>query len=133
MPANITPLFPLTPVVGVANISAANANRTVTGVTGLTIIGAVAGAFGRRVDSILVIATATTTQGMVRIWYYNGSGNAQLILEIPIAAITPSATVPAFSVETLLSNRVLNATTGALYASTEKAEAFNVIAFGGDY
>lgn len=132
MPANTNPIFPLTPVVGVANISSANANRTVTGTTGLTIVGAAAGANGRRVDRVLVQATGTTTAGMVRIWYYAGSGNAQLILEIPVTAITPSATQAAFAAEVAI-DKSLPATSGALYASTEKAESFNVIAFGGDY
>ena len=50
---------------------------TTTGTTGLTSL-FVAGANGSRVDRIRVKSTGTTTTaGMVRIWIYSGSGNAQ--------------------------------------------------------
>ena len=80
-----------------------------------------------------MVATATTTAGMIRLWYYNGSGNAQLLFEIPVSAITPSATVAAWSYAFSPNGLVLPANTGTLYASTEKAEAFIVFKMGGDY
>lgn len=131
MAANTLPIFPVAARVGVANISSASAIRTTTGVTGLTSL-FVAGTNGSRVDRIRVKATATTTAGMVRIWIYSGSGNAQLLFEIPVSAITPSATVASF--DTYLNVDMENLPSGyTLYATTEKAEAFNVMAFGGDW
>lgn len=131
MPANTAPIFPLTPVIGVANISTANTNRTVTGTTGLTSV-RVGGTNGTRVDQISIQATATTTAGMIRLWLYSGSGNAQLFQEVLVTAITPSATLAAFSTSIQYSTLLIpNGWT--LYASTEKTEAFNVILYGGDY
>lgn len=131
MAANTLPIFPVAARVGVANISSASAIRTTTGVTGLTSL-FVAGTNGSRIDRIRVKATATTTNGMVRIWIYSGSGNAQLLFEIPVTALTPSATVASF--DTYLNVDMENLPSGyTLYATTEKAEAFNVMAFGGDW
>lgn len=131
MPANTAPIFPLTPIIGIANISSAVTTRTVTGVTGLTSVKA-GGTNGTRVDQISIQATATTTAGIVRLWLYSGSGNAQLFQETLITAITPSATLAAFSTSITYSTLLIpNGWT--LYASTEKAEAFNVILYGGDY
>ena len=131
MAANQLPIFPKTLAVGIANISAANANRTVTGVTGLVSVLA-AGAEGSRLDRITIQATATTTAGMIRLWLYSGSGDAQLWKEVPVTAATPSATVQAFSYELDLSRELLPVGY-SLYASTNNADAFNVIAFGGAY
>lgn len=131
MPANFKPIFPLTPVIAVANISTAVTTRTVTGVTGLTSVKA-GGTNGTRVDRIKIQATATTTAGMIRLWLYSGSGNAQLRHEELVSAITPSATLAAFNTEiTFLDFLIPSGWT--LYASPEKSEAFNIILHGGDY
>ena len=133
MPANTSPVFPLLPIIGFANISTAQTSRTPSNVTGCTLIGAAAGANGQRVDAISIVATGTTTAGNVRIFYYPGSGNAQLLYEIPVSAVTPSATVLPWMYSFTIDNLVLPPTTGALYASPEKSEAFIVYKFGGDY
>ena len=131
MPANFKPIFPLSPVVGVANISSAITTRTVTGVTGLTSVKA-AGTNGTRVDRVRVNATATTTAGMIRLWLFSGTGNAQLRHEEPVTAVTPSATVAGFTTEIVFPDLVLPSG-WTLYASTHQAEAFNVFMHGGDY
>ena len=131
MAASNLPIYPKTPATGFGLLSAAVTTRTVTGVTGLTQVLA-AGADGTRVDSIQIQATATTTAGMVRLWIYSGSGDAQLFDEVPISAVTPSGTVAAFSLTRLYSTLVLPAGY-SLYASTNNAEAFTVRAFGGNY
>lgn len=131
MPANFKPIFPVAPVVAIANISTANTSRTATGVTNLTLVRA-GGTNGTRVDRIRIQATATTTAGMVRLWLYSGSGNAQLRHEEPVSAITPSATVASFNTEITFAD-LLIPTGWSLYASTEKSEAFNIILHGGDY
>lgn len=131
MPANFKPIFPLTPVIGIANISAANANRTVTGITGLTSVRA-GGTFGTRIDRVRIQATGTTTAGIIRLWLYSGSGNAQLRHEELVSAVTPSPTLAAYNTEIVFDDLLIPAG-WTLYASTEKAETFNIIAHGGDY
>ena len=136
MPANNYPIVPAAGVIGVANVSTANTARTATGTTNLTQVVA-AGSNGTRVDAVRIQATVTTTAGMVRLWWYSGSGNAQLINETAVSAVTASATAIAAVYDVYfdgLNNPVLVLPTGGgLYASTEKSEAFNVVALGGDY
>ena len=131
MTANINAIYPKTPNVGVAVLGTGNTNRTVTGVTGLTLL-MTAGANGTRVDSITLAATGTTTAGVIRLWYYTGSGNATLWEEDLVSAITPSASVAVFSKEVLPVNWSLPAGS-FLYASTHNSEAFAITARGGDY
>lgn len=126
--------YAATPKIGIGQISTANTNRDGTG-TIRTIL--TAGASGSRVDAIVVKATGTTTAGTVRLFIHDGV-NARLLTELPVVAVTPSATLPAWEVQ-------LNASTMSqllpfalptgysLWASTEKAETFNLIAFGGDF
>ena len=128
---NTQPIYPLTPNIGVAVIGTANTNRTVSGVTGLTLL-FTAGAQGSRVDSITAIATGTTTAGVLRLWYYIGSGNATLWEEDLVAATTPSSTVASFLKEWLPVNWGIPPGS-FLYVSTHNSEAFNVVARGGDY
>lgn len=106
----------------VAQVSAANTNRDGTG-TIATVFAA--GASGSRIDDIAIIATGTTTAGMVRLYLHDGT-NARLWREVAVSAITPSATVSPFS--SVLGNLALVLQTGwSLRASTEKAETFNVL------
>lgn len=131
MAGNTAPIFPDTAAYGVANISSAFTARTTTGVTSLTLVLA-AGADGTVIDRVRIVASAATTAGVVRLWIYAGSGNAQLFHEELVSAITPSATVETFTVEIPFSDLVLP-TGHTLYASTHNAEAFAVFAFGGHY
>ena len=123
-----------TPKTAINSISTANTARNGTG-TIATIY--TAGSSGSRIERVVVIAQGTTTAGMVRLFIYDGT-TAWLYAEIPVAAITPSSTVPAF-VATLqaFSNpdlMPLTLPTGySLRAATNNAETFNVIAVGGDF
>lgn len=131
MPANTTPIFPLTPVVGVGQCTVANANRDGTG----TLVDVITGTTnGTRISRITIKATVTTTAGMIRLYIYNTT-NTRLWREIAVSAITPSATVAAFEQTLTLSGEdALILPSGyILKASTEKAEAINVIAEGGNY
>lgn len=126
--------YAATPKVGVGQISTANTNRDGTGMIGTVFT---AGVSGSRVDTIAVKATGTTTAGTVRLFIHDGT-NARLLTELPVVAVTPSATIPTWEAQ-------LNASTMSqllpfalptgysLRASTEKAETFNVMAFGGDF
>jgi hypothetical protein len=105
-------------------VSAANALRDGSG-TVVTIF--TAGAFGARIERIVMKAVVTTTAGMVRLFLQSG-GITRLIHEELVAAITPSATVAAWSAVVTGNAFPLVMKPGAvLIACTEKAEAINVI------
>lgn len=123
-----------TPKVGVGQISTANTARNGTGTIGTVFT---AGTNGSRIDMIDVQATATTTSGMIRLFVHDGT-SAYLVAELPVLAVTPSGTSPAYS-QQLNTNTmtqflpIVLPTGWSLRASTNNAEAFNVIAFGGDF
>ena len=134
MAANTTPIFTLTPVIGVAAISTANTARDGTGTIGTVLTG---GANGTRITRITVQATVTTTAGIVRLFIGNDAGTPVISLwrEISISEVTGSATVLEYYYVLSLTGEsalVLPANY-TLRASTHKAEAFNVIAEGGNY
>lgn len=110
-----------TPRAAVAQVSTANTARDGTGTIATVFT---AGSSGSRVDDIVIIATGTTTAGMVRLFLHDGT-NARLWQEVPVSAVTVSATVPAWT--TSLLNQALVLPNGwSLRASTEKTETFNV-------
>jgi hypothetical protein len=110
-------------------VTAANANRDGTG----TLVDIVtAGQMGTLIELIHVHAIVTTTAGMVRLFLYDGVNN-RLYAEIPVAAVTPSASVAAFEAEYIPTKPLVLPTGWKLKAATEKAEAMNVVATGGDY
>lgn len=130
--------YAATPKVGLGTISTANSNLDGTGTLGTVFT---AGTSGSRIDAILIYATGTTTAGMVRLFISDGVNN-RLMAEVPVVAITPSGTQPAFSALLQSNNNgLLNSaplplsfqTSYILKASTQNAESFNVIAIGGDY
>jgi hypothetical protein len=126
-----------TPKNGGATISTANANRDGTGTLGTIVTGATRDTSanpprlgGSRIDALAIQAQGTTTAGMVRL-YVSGGGTDRLIAEVPVEPVTPGANTRAWQVR-------LNQTTcdflpiilgsgEVLKASTEKAEAFNVV------
>lgn len=112
-----------------AQVSAANANRDGTGTTVEIAAGS---ANGRYIDQILVKAAVATTAGMIRIFNSIDNGaTRRLVKEIPVSAVTPSATVEAFSTAWTPEVPIpLPDANTKLYASTEKAEAINLIVFG---
>ena len=110
-------------------ISAANTNRDGTG----TIVDVlVAGSEGTEIESVRVQAVATTTVGVVRLFIHNGTV-WRLWKELLVDAITPSASVEAFSVEDVPTTRMLLPFGYKLGAATHNAETFNVWASGGNY
>lgn len=111
-----------TPRAAFGQVSTANTNRDGTG-TIATIF--TAGASGSRIDDIVVIATGTTTAGMVRLFLHDGT-NARLWVELPVTAATPSGTVQAFAAS-LLNQSLILPSGWSLRASTHNAETFNVI------
>lgn len=127
-----------TPRAGMVVVSTANSALDGTGTLGTVFT---AGASGSRIDAIQIYAIGTTTAGMVRLFLSDGVNN-RLFAEIPVLALTPSATQPAFSANLqsnasgLVNTVPLPFSFGSGYslkASTQNAESFVVIGFGGDF
>lgn len=128
------PSYASTPKCSIGQISTANTARDGTGTIGTVFT---AGSSGSRIDAIDIKATGTTTAGMIRLFIHDGT-NARLLTELPVVALTPSATLPAWEahLNTNSMSQVLPIVipTGySLRASTNNAETFNVIAMGGDF
>jgi hypothetical protein len=137
MAKNTEPIFTKSPLIGQAAIVVANPNLDGTG----TIVEVVNGQTeGVRIDQIEVKAEVTTTSGVVRLFLSFDSGVTWFLWrEISVAPIIPSAVLPSFrgviDLTTTLDDPPLNLqdATVRLGASTERAEAFNVFARGGDF
>lgn len=129
MPAGTTPIFPASVALGMVQISTANTNRDGTGTMGTLLT---AGANGTRIDRLVIKATVTTTAGMVRFFVHDGT-NTRLIREVVVSAITVGASTSAFESDLVTPDLYLPTSSYQLRVSTEKAETFNVFAFGGSY
>lgn len=113
---------------GIVNISTANANLDGTGTLGLLLT---ANAYGTLVKTITIKARqTTTTQGMIRVFIYNGT-NYNIIQEIEIPANTNSTTNKTF--EFIWSCDIKLKADWKIYVSTQNAESFNVFAEGLDW
>lgn len=128
--------FAATVRAGLVAISTANTALDGTGTVGTVLT---AGASGTRIDRISIKAKNTTSAGMIRLFLHDGSAY-HLWREVSVAAITPSATVAAYEASMSSNNAMdigylpLTIPTGySLRASTEKAEPFEIAAFGGDF
>lgn len=119
--------YVVTPKNGFIQATAANTARDGTG-TIVVVYTAPANVLGARVDRVIIHAVATTTAGMIRLFLVDSGGTLiRLIREVPVVAITPSATQPAFSVEVVFDNGLILANAVSLRASTHNAETFNII------
>jgi hypothetical protein len=122
-----SPQYVSVPKTYTATLSTANTNRDGTTGTYATIM--TAGTNGSRVDKIVICATGTTTEGMIRFFL-----NDSLIKEIHVAAVTPSATTQAWSAEVAFEGGLILGSGTVLKASTEKTETFKVtVVNGGDF
>jgi len=115
---------------GQVSISTANTNLDGTGTLG-TVITAPKTAFskGTLIKTITIKSQVNTTDGMVRLFVYDGT-NTRLLLEVPVKAVTKSASADSF-------HKVINLNyyleeNCSIKASTEKAETFSIIAEGLD-
>lgn len=107
---------------GIVVISTANSNLDGTGTLGSVIT---ASSNGTLIKRVYLKATNNTTEGMIRLFIFDGS-NSRLINEIPVQAITYSGTTPAFESVVELNIHLKSGYT--LKVSTQNAETFNVIA-----
>jgi hypothetical protein len=90
-----------------------------------------AGSGGSRIDEVNIVATGTTTAGVVRLWVHTGS-TYYLLSETLVPASTPSTSLAVFSA-ILSYNNFMLPSGHSLRATTNNSESFNVIAFGGDF
>lgn len=123
-----TPQFADTPIIAAGQVSTANTGRDGTGTMSTLVSGATN---GTRIDRITVEATVTTTAGMVRFFIHDGT-NTRLWREVPVVAVTPSASAAAFTA-ILNGLGLVLPSTYELRASTHNAEAINVIVEGAEY
>lgn len=113
-----------------ATISTANTNLDGTGTLGTILTAASSGTV---IQSVRIKAQVNTTDGMIRLFIFDGT-NTKLLTEIPVSAVTKSASAHSFSHTVDFGGKgfALKAT-WILKASTEKGESFNVIAEGLDW
>ncbi len=116
---------------GLVQITAQNTSLTGSGTVGTDIYNVITGAAnGTLIRSITVKSIATTSEGMVRLFVYDGT-NTRLLNEIHIPANAPTATNPAFEYTwncdiKLKSGYIIRAT-------TQTGDDFNIIAEGLDW
>src|SRR4051812_14982104 len=105
----------------------AHANTSLTGGTvGTDIFTVITGASnGTLIKTVTIKSTTTPTQGMVRLFIYDGT-NKRLYMEIEVDPIKQAATDPSFS-KTVVLDFVLKSGY-SLLASAQVADTFNVIA-----
>lgn len=116
------PQFATTPARVVVQVTTANTARDGSG-TPVTIL--TAGSSGTRVTSVDVVATGTTTAGVVRLFVHDGS-NARLLDEILVPAISPSATVKVFRARLDYPAPFVIPSGSSLRATTNNTETFNI-------
>jgi hypothetical protein len=116
-----------TPKIGSVGISTANTNRDGTGTVGTVVS---AGASGSKINRIILQALVTTTAGMIRLFLHDGS-NFRPLREVPVSAITVSASVSAWHDEIVFADLVLPSG-WSIRASTHNAESMVVTALGAD-
>ena len=134
--------YSVAPTVEISQVSTANANRDGSGTTVEVCAGpstAQGTGVGKRITAVFIQATGTTTAGMIRFFLSTDGGTTKrLIAESVIPAVTASATAAAYNVSVpVLADLVLQGQVSSasckLYASTEKAETFNIHVFASTY
>lgn len=130
------------PTVEISQISTANTNRDGTGTTVEIATGpssAQGSGVGKRINSVIVCATGTTTSNCIRFFISTDGGTTKrLIGETVVPPITPSNAVPAFQTNIpflagLILQGQVSSNSCKLYASTNYAETYNIIVFGGTF
>ena len=119
---------------GIAQIS--TANNTLTGGTTVLICTAGASASGFKglsISEITIKASVNVTPGMVRIWAKTTGPVKYVLWEIPVPTITKSGTDQTFVHTIDFPDDFELKADWSLWASTENAESFNVIAIGNDW
>ncbi len=119
---------------GIAQIS--TANNTLTGGTTVQICAAGASASGFKglsISEITIKGSVSVNPGMVRIWAKTTGAVKYVLWEIPVPTVTKSGTDQTFTHTIVFDNDFELPADWSLWASTELAENFNVIAIGNDW
>jgi len=119
--------------MGLVTINTANPNIDGTGTLGTLLNSISSGAgpnIGTVVTRITIKAEQTTTQGMVRLYISDGT-TTYLWGEVMIPAVTQSGVIQTFA-KNFPANLMLNPDY-VMYASTENAETFNLVAIAQDF
>lgn len=131
MAKTFKPPFAQNQLVAPVSISTANANRDGSGTT-VQLYSAPAD--GARLAYIRVVATGTTTAGMIRIFFATTTGGTKFLIgEIGVSAVTPSASATTWSGEFVFTEPLLMKQNYTLFVSTHNAETFHVFAMGAEY
>jgi hypothetical protein len=107
---------------GAANISTANTNMDGTGT-----LGSVLTSNGSNLLNVTIKATGDTTEGIIRLFLYDGT-NTKLLVEIPVVAADQTANYPSFARKVVFQGGFSLKSGWVLKAATARAESFNVIA-----
>jgi hypothetical protein len=118
-----TAQYAATARTAVGQVTTANTNRNGSGTIATIFTG---GSSGSRIDDISIVATGTTTAGVVRLFLNDGT-TSYLLQEILVTAITPSTTVQVFTFQLLNQAIILASSSWSLRASTNNAETFNIL------
>lgn len=151
MLANPNPIYVLSPRRGTFRLSAANTAKDGTGTVNalFTALALASKGGGSLVERVSVVASATTTAGVIRLFISDSAGtNYRLYMEFPVPAWTASATVVGWTTGSLLAGTVATEASvkspwinvnirlepgQILGVTTNNAEAFEAHAEGGDY
>ena len=134
MAANTVPIYPTGVMLGVAALTAATAvtsRADIAGTTGLVQLAPASANGGFRVDAIRVVCKGTSVAGLIGIWLYDGT-TSRLVDEIPVSAVTASATVDSFKAERTYATLSVTGTQ-SLYVSETVVNDATVYALGGVY
>jgi hypothetical protein len=124
-----SPSFASSPIADAVAISTANTNRDGTGTLGTL---HTATSAGSRIDLIRVVASGSTSAGVVRIFYDDGT-TVFLLHEILVEARTPSTVQEVFVAEWIPTVPLIVGGSDLLKVSTHIGEGFNVFAIGGRF
>ena len=122
------PQFAATPRCSAVSIGTADTSRTAPTNVGTVLT---AGTSGSRIDEVTITAAGTSTANVVRLFIYTGSVY-YLLQEVLTTAITAGASQDSFTT-TLTFNSLVIPSGYSLRATTNAAETYHVLAFGGDF
>ncbi|MCO8161987.1 hypothetical protein NJC38_07425 [Pseudomonas sp. 21LCFQ010] len=125
-----SPQYTAVPRLVTVQLNTANSATDGTGTLGAEKF--TAGVNGSRLDRAVVKATVTTTAGMVRL-FSTVNGARRLLTEIPVLAVTRSASVPGFETVVDFLGGLPIPAGSEISASTERGESIVLSLFGGDF
>lgn len=132
-----TAQFTAQPIIDIAQVSTANTNRDGTGTIVTVASGpstAAAAGVGKRITRVSVIATGSTTAGVIRFYLSTDNGTTnRLVCERLVPAVTPSTSTTVFRTEVaeLIGLMLVGGGSCLLRASTNNAETFNIVVESG--